>query len=157
MSVRRATEGDLQRLVDLNLEVHDLHVAHLPYVFEPIDREAVVAFFGNLLNAPEALILVACEEAEVVGYMLLIFRERAGGSGLRARRWLYIEQIGVTEAHRRRGHAAALVEAARDVAKEHGLSRIELDTWGFNERAQAFFRSRGFQTVSMKMGMAVSS
>jgi diamine N-acetyltransferase len=155
MSIRRATKADIDRLVDLNIEVHDLHVAHLPFFFEQINRRDVAAYFAGMLDAPGAHVLVACDGPEVVGYMLLVIRERPAAPGVRGRRWLYIEQIGVAEAHRRRGHAAALIEEARAVAEEHGLGRIELDTWGFNTRAQAFFRSQGFETVSMKMGMEV--
>src|SRR3974390_3130499 len=109
MSVRRATDADLGRLVDLSMEVHDLHVAQLSYFFKPVGREEQAAFILEMLAAPEALAFVACEGSAVVGYMLLMIRERPENSVTHAQRLLYIEQIGVTEAHRRQGHAAALV------------------------------------------------
>ncbi len=155
MSVRRATKADVGRLADLNTEVHDLHVAHLPYFFKPARPEDLTAFFERMLEAPEAWVFVACEGQEVVGYMVLVLRERPENEFALPQRWLYIDQIGVTEAHRRRGHAAALVDRARGVAKEYGLERIELDTYAFNERAQAFFRSQGFQDHMIKMKMGV--
>jgi diamine N-acetyltransferase len=155
MSIRQAMKADVERLADLNMEVHDLHVAHMPGVFKPARHEDLAAYYDGLLEVPDAHVFVACQGPEVVGYMVLIIRERLESAINVARRWLYVEQIGVAEAHRRQGHAAALLEAARAVAKEQKLDRIELDTYGFNEGAQAFFRSQGFQTVTIKMGMEV--
>jgi ribosomal protein S18 acetylase RimI-like enzyme len=66
---------------------------------------------------------------------------------------LYVEAIGVTEAYRGRGHATALIDVARALAKEQRADRIELDTWGFNERAQRFFRSVGFDVRGIRMAM----
>ncbi len=155
MSVRPATPADIERLVDLNSEVHDLHVAELPAYFKPVSRADLAAYFADMLEAPGARVFVACNGPEVVGYMLLVLRERPANIFAHAQRWLEIDQIGVTAAHRGQGHAAALVEAARALAKEYSLGRIELHTWGFNERAQAFFRAQGFQTQGIKMGMDV--
>jgi diamine N-acetyltransferase len=153
MSVRQATPADIERLVDLNMEVHDLHVAHLPTLFKPARREDLASYFEQTLASRDALVYVACDGEKVVGYTLLIIRERPENPVVYAHRSLYIEQIGVAESHRRQGHASDLVETARAVAKESGLDRIELDTWGFNEQAQAFFRSQGFRTRNVKMEM----
>jgi diamine N-acetyltransferase len=155
MSIRQATKADVERIADLSMEVHDIHVAHWPTVFKPAGHEDVAAYFAGLLEAPDVHVFVACRGSEIVGYTVLVVRERLENAFTYNRRWLYVEQIGVTEAHRRQGHAAGLIEAVRAVAKEQKLDRIELDTYGFNERAQAFFRSQGFQTQLVKMGMDV--
>ncbi len=155
MRVRLAAQADIERLVDLNLEVHDLHVAHLAGFFKPARREDLAEYFEAMLEREDARVLVACEDAEVVGYVLLVLRERPENAVMLEQRWLYIEQIGVAAAYRRRGHAAALVEAARKVAKEHGLGRVELETWAFNREARAFFRSQGFDARILKMAMPV--
>jgi ribosomal protein S18 acetylase RimI-like enzyme len=155
VSVRLATRADIERLVDLNNEVQELHLAQLPHVFKPARREDLRAYFEQTLASPEARVLVACDGAHVVGYTLLVVRERPENPVAHALRSLYIEQIGVTETHQRHGHATALIEAARALARKEDLPRIELDTWGFNERAQAFFRSQGFRIRTIKMELDV--
>src|SRR5512135_3544181 len=108
MSVRRATPADIERLADLNLEVHDLHVAHLPWFFKPAERDKVAAAFTEKLSAEDTRIFVACEDGNVVGYVVLVMRERLENPFSLSQRWLYLDQIGVTASHQRLGHAAAL-------------------------------------------------
>ena len=54
MSVRPATKSDIERLVDLNMEVHELHVVHLPDFFKPAQRGDLAAFFAEMLQADYA-------------------------------------------------------------------------------------------------------
>lgn len=151
MSVRLASAADLERLVELNLEVHDLHVAHMPDLFKPADPEDVSAYFAAMVAADAAEIFVACEGPVVVGYLLLVLRERPEDPVMLAQRFAYIEQIGVTAEHRGRGHGHELIAAARTFARQRGLDRVELDTWGFNKAAHAFFHAEGFHTRNIRM------
>ncbi len=153
MSVRTATGADIERLVDLNMEVHDYHVAHLPYFFKTANREDLAAYFREVLGREDARVFVATDGATVAGYVLLVIRERPENPIAYAQRWLYVEQIGVSTAHRRQGHGAALIAAARQMAREQGLDRIELHTWAFNEPAHAFFHAQGFETRGLQMAM----
>ena len=151
MSVRGATRGDFERLVDLMSEVVDQHVDHLPYVFKQAKREDIVEYLNEMLDSKDVRVFVACAGPEVVGYMLLTVDEDAGNPFFHPRRLLYIEALAVTAAHRREGHGAALLDAARSVAAEQGLDRVEFETWGFNDQAHEYFRARGFGTLSLRM------
>jgi ribosomal protein S18 acetylase RimI-like enzyme len=151
MSVRRATWDDLQRLVDLMAEVVDQHVDHLPDVFERAKREDMIDYLGPMLDSEDARVFVACSGTEIVGYMLLTVDDDPGNAFFRPRRLLYIEALAVTAAHRRHGHGATLLDAARRVAVERGLDHVEFETWGFNEQAHEYFGARGFQPLSFRM------
>ena len=151
MSIRRATPADIEALVGLMDEVHDLHVAHLPWVFRPALQREMLAYFDELLDSPEARVYLACAGEEAVGYLLLLILDQPAAPMMERRRSLYIESIGVTVRHRGQGYGRALLETARAVAGELGLVRIELDTWGFNEPAHAFFRRHGFGTMCVRM------
>ena len=52
--------------------------------------------------------------------------------------------------------ASALLRAALAYAGAEGIRDLVLNTWSFNEGAQAFFRDAGFQpmTVAMRKGLA---
>ena len=151
MSVRRATREDFERLVDLMSEVVDQHVGHLPYVFKQAKREDIVEYLNGMFDAQDVWVFVACAGLDVVGYMLLTVDDDPGDPFFHPRRLLYIEAFAVTAAHRREGHGAALLDAARSVAAEQGLDRIEFETWGFNDQAHEYFRARGFGTLSLRM------
>ena len=155
MSVRAASRGDFERLVELMSEVINQHARHLPYVFKQATRADVVDYVNQKLDAQEGWVFVACAGPEVVGYMLLTLDDDPGDAFFHPRRVLYIEALAVTEAHRREGHGAALLDAARSVAAEQALDRIEFETWGFNDQAQDYFRARGFATQSLRMSAEV--
>jgi ribosomal protein S18 acetylase RimI-like enzyme len=151
MSVRSATREDLEHLVNLMNEVVDQHVRHLPYVFKQASREDIVEYLTELLNSPDAWVFVACAGQEVVGYTLMTVDADPGNAFFNPRRLLYIEALAVTAAHRREGHGADLLDAARSVAAEQGLDRIEFETWGFNQQAIDYFSARGFGMQSVRM------
>jgi ribosomal protein S18 acetylase RimI-like enzyme len=151
MSVRSASREDLEHLVDLMSEVVDEHVCHLPYVFKQATREDMVEYLTELLDSPDAWVFAACSGPEVVGYMLCTIDADPGNPFFNPRRLLYIEALAVTADHRRGGHGADLLDAARTVAAEQGLDRIEFETWGFNQQAIDYFSARGFGTQSVRM------
>ncbi|HOT91949.1 MAG TPA: hypothetical protein PLN71_10320 [Anaerolineae bacterium] len=45
--------------------------------------------------------------------------------------------------------------AVRDLAKAQGISTVALDTWFFNEKAQAFFAHEGFTMFNERLWMEV--
>ena len=155
MSVRAAMPGDFERLVELIREIVAQHAGRLPYVFKQANRGDVVEYLNQKLEAQVGWVFVACAGSEVVGYALLTLDDDPGDAFFHPRRVLYIEALAVTAAHQREGHGAALLDAARTVAAEQGLDRIEFETWGFNDRAQDYFRARGFGTQSLRMSAKV--
>lgn len=155
MNVRRATRADIDALVDLMTEVQELHVSNLAWLFRRAGRRATAAYFRELFGGDASRIYLACEDDEAVGYLLLTLLDLPANAFMYARRSLYIESIAVKEGHRNRGYGAALLETARIVAREQGCEQIELDTWGFNESAHAFFRAHGFDTLCLRMAAPV--
>ncbi len=64
-------------------------------------------------------------------------------------RRLMIDHVGVAPAARRQGVGRALIEAARDLAREWAVDEVMLDTWEANHAAHAFFRALGFSPRRM--------
>ena len=60
---------------------------------------------------------------------------------------LYIALLWVNEEYRRQGIAAALINIAKEHAKEQGLRAVFLETWSCNEHAIAFYLSQGFKLI----------
>ena len=57
--------------------------------------------------------------------------------------WLSVDGLWVDDAHRSRGHATALLEAAEDEARHRGATDCVLDTFSF--QAPGFYLKRGYR------------
>jgi ribosomal protein S18 acetylase RimI-like enzyme len=141
--VRRATPADLDALIRLNAHVQDWHAAHHPETFLAApDPAAVRAHFADALADPAATLLLSGEPP--CAYAVCTLRDRPANAFSPPRRRLSIDQIATDPAHRRQGHARALLDAARALARELGCHEIILDTWADNADAHAVFRAMGF-------------
>src|SRR5262249_32105651 len=112
IAVRRATLADAALLSSLNAEVQAIHAAALPGWFTPTAPQAFPpGAAASLLGNPYNLVLVAQIGAEPVGYVYASMAHHAETPWRYAYDMIYINQIGVRAAHRRRGVGAALIAA----------------------------------------------
>ena len=72
------------------------------------------AYLAEILGKPHVIALVALSDEEVVGGLVAYELDKLE----RARREVYIYDLAVAEAHRRRGIATALIERCRDIAAQ---------------------------------------
>jgi GNAT superfamily N-acetyltransferase len=150
ISIRRATSTDAPALARLCGYVHDLHVTGRPDVFKPFGLNTTTAHFAGVLSSGAQRVLIAEKAGEPVGYASLLVRERPENAFCFARRWLEIDNMCVHPDHRRGGVARAFVERAAVLAREEGLD-VELNTWSFNEGAQAAFAAMGFRAQTVRL------
>ena len=75
MTVRRAQPEDLPELVRLNLQVQDLHLEPEPGFFRSPSEDDVEGFSGEVLDDEQKMLLVACDDGKVVGYLLAEIRD----------------------------------------------------------------------------------
>lgn len=94
----------------------------------------------GLRRYPDALILLAREQAQVIG--LCIGFE--GFSTFHARPLLNIHDIAVDPQYRGRGVGRALLAAAEQEARRRGCCKITLEVRADNAAAQHLYRSVGF-------------
>jgi ribosomal protein S18 acetylase RimI-like enzyme len=151
MHVRSATEKDIDALVALNGDVQGLHVALFPDRFKETDPDDVAAWFRSVLETEDRRALVACEHGVPVGYMSLRIKDRQEHAFCKAHKVLYVDQISVSRKRRNRGVGRALIEAAKAVASNAGIGRLELDVWTENTEAKQIFSSQGFTTFNEVM------
>ena len=107
------------------------------------------SFLGTQLDAPDAALFVAEENAEVIGYAYVTaesydYMALRGPAGA-------LQDIIVDPEHRRRGVALQLLGAALAYVRSRGLSQIVLSTAEKNEAAQRFFASVGFRRTMIEM------
>ena len=150
--VRPATPADvpaLGRLGALLVRVHhDFDRAR--FIPPPPDIEdAYAGFLGALIDEPDALILVAERDGQVVGYTYTgiegtDFLALRGPAGV-----LY--DLAVDPAHRAHGVGRMLVDATMAALRARGVRQAVLFTAVQNESAQRLFARAGFRPTMIEM------
>lgn len=148
MQIRRAAAPDAERIAELLKTIGALHHTLRPDVFgdgAKFDADGV----RELMD--EMTILVAQDASLVIGYVFCKVREYPAAGIRRPYRCLWVEDLCVDERARGRGVAAALMEAAEGLAREHGCAALELNVWEANEGALAFYEHIGLRTQRRTM------
>ena len=146
--IRRATPADAATLARLNTHVQTWHAAHYPEAFFPNpDPDAMTAWFDDRLADPACTAFLAGDPA--TGYALCQLQTRERSIFSPGYRRLMVDHIAVAPEARRQGQGRALLQAARQLARDLRADEILLDTWEANTNAHAFFRANGFQPRRM--------
>src|ERR1051325_2936641 len=136
ITVRRATSADAGLLSPFNAEIQAIHAAALPSWFKPPGPQTFSpAAAAALVDNPNNLVFVAEDGADPAGYVYAGLPRHAETPSRYASEIIYIHQIGVRAAHRRRG-GAALIGVVRAEAASRNVALLGLDVWSFNAHAK---------------------
>jgi len=148
IAIRQAEFGDAQAIAALMREVHAVHAAALPNVFQPADVPWMTPDdLAGCMERAGPLFVVALDDDALAGDARAEFRERAATSLLRATRVVHVVEMAVVPVHRRRGVGRALLDAIRALARERGAANVTLEVFAFNAAARAFYAREGFQPL----------
>ncbi len=155
MVIQNAAVEDIPALLDLLRQVGQVHHRGRPDLFRPDAQKYDEIALEALLRRPDRPIFVAREGASVLGYAFCVHKETAGDPVLTDRRTLYIDDLCVDAAHRRRGVGTALLAHVRAYARERGFDDVTLNVWAFNDDARAFYAAQGFtpQRIFLEEGL----
>ena len=137
MIVRQAEPGDAAALVALANAVSAEPEAWLISTgWRGVSEER--RFLRAVRRHPDAAVYVAELDCELVGRLSLA-RDQHPASG-------HVADLGlmVDVGHRRRGIGRALMDAAVEWAHGHGISKLELHVFPWNEPAIALYESLGY-------------
>ena len=145
LNVRRAEEKDAEDIGRILYEVHAVHHAIRPDLFlagkRKYDEEGVRKL---ILSTP---VLVAEDESGVLGYAVCFLEETPEGGSMRARKTLYLDDLCVDEAARKRGVGHKLFAGVEALAREMGCYDLTLNVWEGNDTARAFYDSVGMKPL----------
>lgn len=156
MDIRQANPSDSLLLSTLCFDVQRLHAEHHPDIFKlPPNEDFAKDFFDEILVDQATRIFIAEDNGQALGYVLCKLMERQESPFTYALRYLMIDQISVHPTARGQGIGAALIQQAKEFAKELGVKKIQLDSWDFNVRAHAFFEKQAFQKFMVRFWRAL--
>lgn len=71
------------------------------------------------------------------------------------RRYLLVNTLAVREDRRRSGVGRSLMVSAQSWGRGRGATEVELNVWGFNRGAIAFYEALGYDTAQRRMRKAL--
>ena len=146
--VRKATLNDLPTISILYREQFREMARLIPdYIKE---GEQSTDFIEDTIKSEKSDVLVY-DNGSVVGFILVQEKTRPDFSFMIPGKFCYIMDIIVTENSRGNGFGTALMNAAKDWAKEHDCGFINLDVLVNNPQAIKLYEKLGFITKAQEM------
>ena len=151
--IRRAEPRDIPGIMRLLVQVDMVHHNGRPDLFKGPATKYSAEELEAILQHEETPVFVCTDaaDAQVLGHAFCIWQQHTGDRVLTDIRTLYIDDICVDEAARRKGIATGLYETVIAYARENGFYNVTLNVWACNPGAQAFYEKCGMKP--QKTGM----
>jgi ribosomal protein S18 acetylase RimI-like enzyme len=152
VEIRPATKNDASLISMLNADVQAIHANALPWRFKQPGPDTFTAADAEaLLSQPDHVAFLAHVDATPAGYVVAEIARYPETARHHARSMVYVHQISVRPAVRRRGVGRALMDAVKAHGEAAGISLMALDAWSFNDQALAFFRDYGLVPYNIRL------
>ena len=133
--VREAVPGEVERV----LGMYEWLFAPPGSVPPRWDPERARAAISDAIADPTAAVLVAEHRGELLGLCTAYLELNSVRFGLRC----WVEDLAVSPEHRSQGIGKALLDAAKDWARERGATHLELDSGEARTEAHRFYEREG--------------
>ena len=143
--VRRATQKDISRILELLVQVDMVHHNGRPDLFKGPTTKYDAAELEKIIADDTTPVFVCEEDGTVAGHAFCIAKQVVGDRVLTDVRTLYIDDICVDEKMRGKGVGRQLYEYVLGYAKEKGFYNITLNVWECNPGAQKFYEAMGLK------------
>ncbi|MBQ3416713.1 MAG: GNAT family N-acetyltransferase [Ruminococcus sp.] len=152
LTVRRAVEKDIPRILELLLQVDMVHHLGRPDLFKGPATKYNADELSKIIKDDTTPVFVCVDEEDIpLGHAFCIHKQIVGDSVLTDIRTLYIDDICVDEKARGSHIGKTLYDYVVVYAKEQGFYNITLNVWSCNEGAMKFYEAMGL--VPQKIGM----
>lgn len=154
MTIRRAIETDIPRILELLVQVNNVHQVRRPDLFLADKTKYNAEQLREILKSEETPVFVAADDAGIVqGYGFCVFQPHIGNNNQPDHITLYIDDICVDQEVRGQHIGRAIYEYIADFARKNGCYNITLNVWEGNDAARAFYESLGMgvQKTGMEM------
>jgi ribosomal protein S18 acetylase RimI-like enzyme len=151
MNLKILRTEDPELVARLNHDVQNLHYEIEPELFKPFSLESMTHMFAGMLRDPAMSAYVAYVDETPAAYLVVAERTLDENAFRYAYKVLYIDQVCVNSGFKGQGIGKALVDFAKQLAKESQINRIEMNYWTKNNNSGEFFRSQGFTNFNERL------
>ena len=119
IAIRRATKSDAAALAKLLREVGEVHAKGRPDIYCDNPAKFDESSAAELIGGSGSLVMVAEADGNVVGETICRIVTRKGDGFYRPRKWLYVDDLCVTESMRGSYAAEKLMKADTNKAEDY--------------------------------------
>lgn len=148
--IRKATETDIPRILELLHQVNMVHYEIRPDLFKPHTTKYSAEEL-TMLFRDESKPVFVFDDGGVQGYAFCQVSEVKDHLLLQDNKMLYIDDICVDEKARGKHVGKALFDQVKEYAQSIGCHHITLNVWEGNEPALHFYRNMGMQVQKTTM------
>lgn len=150
MTIRRAKEADIPKLIDLLEQVLLVHHKVRPDLFQEKGVKYTESELAELIADDSRPIFVYEDESgTVLGHMFTVIEESHAPKV--AHKTLFIDDLCVDEAARGQKIGEQLYRFALQYAKEIGCYNLTLNVWSANKSAVRFYERQGLTPQEIRM------
>lgn len=147
--IRKATYKDIPAISELYREQFREMSKLIPDFIKEGNQSK--EFLEKTITNDDSDILVYENDGTVVGFILLQAKERPDFDFMLPGKYCYIMDVIVTESHRNKGFGTALMNSAKDWAKEQDCNFVNLDVLSNNTGAITLYKKLGFIPKAQEM------
>ncbi|MDO5767721.1 MAG: GNAT family N-acetyltransferase [Spirochaetales bacterium] len=152
MTIRRANEKDIPRIIDLLGQVLEIHAEIRPDIFIPGTTKYTDAELSEMLKDDLKPIYVAADENDTcVGYAFCQLREQPFSNNMVQFKSLFIDDLCVDKNTRGHHIGEKLFEHVKNEAKRLGCYEVTLNVWAGNTSAEKFYEKMGLKTKERQL------
>ncbi len=144
--IRFANLKDLEQVNIIRKEVNELHVNQVPKVFKAGFSKELEEYASSYINSDDKFLLVYEENNIICSYAMVNIVVKPETPYRHLLKYLEIQEIGTLQTKQRNGFGKQLIQKIKELAKDLGIERIELNMWSFNDNALKFYENLGFKT-----------
>ncbi len=148
MIIETAKKTDFEKIHEIFVEVHDLHLNGTINTFKDIDPFTKEEF-DTMIKDKKTFILVARSKT-IEGFIIGEITEREGRH-TKFKRTMEVHTLGVKKDLHNKGIGTLLMNEIKRIAKDKKCDNIKLSVWSFNENAIKFYKHNGFQNKKINM------
>lgn len=152
MTIRRANENDIPKIIDLLGQVLQIHAEIRPDIFIPGTTKYTNAELSQMLKDEAKPIYVAADEnGTCMGYAFCQIREQPFSNNMVQFKSLFIDDLCVDKSTRGQHIGEKLFEHVKSEAKRLGCYEVTLNVWAGNTSAEKFYDKMGLKTKERQL------
>ena len=146
------SENDIERINSLLYQIHKIHSDYRPDIFKQNEKKYSNDEILKIIKDKKKPIYVYTDDEDtVLGYAFCIIKNHVNNQSLTNRKEMYIDDLCVDSAFRRKGIGKALYNYVLKQAKEMKCYHVTLNVWCFNKEAIEFYRGVGLKPLKIFM------
>ena len=152
ITIRRAKEKDMPRILDLLGQVLQIHADIRPDIFIPGTTKYTTDELTELFKNEEKPIYVAVNEDDVcLGYAFCQLKEQPFSNNMVPFKSLFIDDLCVDKQARGQHIGERLFDHVKKEAAKMGCYEVTLNVWAGNTSAEIFYEKMGMKTKERQM------